>query len=62
MALLDRSRVAVLPFRDEAMPMLGLEVMTRGDCGVATDVGGIAAELNPGRLLSPRGDGPAAPA
>nr|WP_246406476.1 glycosyltransferase family 4 protein [Modestobacter versicolor] len=49
MALLDRSRIAVLPSRDEAMPMFILEAMARGNCVISTDVGGIAAVLEGGR-------------
>ncbi|WP_051515629.1 glycosyltransferase family 4 protein [Candidatus Blastococcus massiliensis] len=49
MALLDRSQVAVLPSRDEAMPMFILEAMARSNCVISTDVGGIAAVLGEGR-------------
>jgi glycosyltransferase involved in cell wall biosynthesis len=49
MALLDQSRVAVLPSRDEAMPMFILEAMARRNCVISTDVGGIAAVLGEGR-------------
>ena len=48
MALLDRSRVAVLPSREEAMPMFILEAMARENCVISTDVGGIAAVLQGG--------------
>jgi glycosyltransferase involved in cell wall biosynthesis len=49
MSLLDQSRVAVLPSRDEAMPMFILEAMARRNCVISTDVGGIAAVLDGGR-------------
>lgn len=48
MTLLDRSRVAVLPSREEAMPMFLLEAMARENCVISTDVGGIAAVLEGG--------------
>jgi glycosyltransferase involved in cell wall biosynthesis len=48
MALLDRSAIAVLPSRDEAMPMFILEAMARHNCVVSTRVGGIAAVLDQG--------------
>lgn len=48
MALLDRSAIAVLPSRDEAMPVFILEAMVRHNCVIATDVGGIAAVLAQG--------------
>ncbi len=57
MALLDRSRVAVLPSRAEAMPVFLLEAMARDNCVVSTDVGGIPAVLGGGRgVVVPAGD------
>jgi glycosyltransferase involved in cell wall biosynthesis len=48
MKLLERSKVAVLPSRDEAMPMFILEAMGRDCCVVSTAVGGIPAVLADG--------------
>lgn len=55
MALLDRSAIAVLPSRDEAMPMFILEAMARDNCVISTHVGGIPAVLADGRgmLVAP---------
>ncbi len=46
MELLERRRVAVLPSRDEAMPMFILEAMARRACVISTTVGGIPAVLD----------------
>ena len=48
LSLLDRSQIAVLPSRDEAMPVFILEAMARNNCIVASDVGGIPAMLDHG--------------
>ncbi|MBN8486323.1 MAG: glycosyltransferase family 4 protein [Burkholderiales bacterium] len=55
MEWLDRSAVAVLPSRDEAMPMFILEAMARDNCVIAGAVGGIPAVLSEGRgyLVAP---------
>jgi len=49
MELLDRSSIAVLPSRNEAMPMFILEAMARDNCVISTRVGGIPAVLGKGR-------------
>ena len=49
MELLDRASIAVLPSRDEAMPMFILEAMARDNCVISTKVGGIPAVLGEGR-------------
>ncbi len=57
MTLLESASVAVLPSRDEALPMFVLEAMARDACVVATDVGGIAAVLDDGcGVVVPPGD------
>lgn len=57
MDLLDAAAVAVLPSRDEALPMFVLEAMARDACVVASDVGGIAAVLDDGcGVVVPPGD------
>ncbi|WP_431685472.1 glycosyltransferase family 4 protein [Hahella sp. NBU794] len=57
MDLLDRAAIAVLPSRDEAMPMFILEALARHCCVISTPVGGIANVLSDGRgLLAPAGD------
>lgn len=57
MALLDRAAVAVLPSRDEAMPMFILEAMARQSCVISTNVGGIPAVLSEGcGILTEAGD------
>lgn len=48
MELLESAEIAVLPSRDEAMPMFILEALARQDCVVATRVGGIPAVLADG--------------
>lgn len=45
MELLEHASVAVLPSRDEAMPMFILEAMARSACVISTTVGGIPAVL-----------------
>lgn len=46
MELLEHASVAVLPSRDEAMPMFILEAMARRSCVISTTVGGIPAVLD----------------
>lgn len=48
MGLLDTASIAVLPSREEAMPMFILEALARDCAVVSTDVGGIAAVLADG--------------
>lgn len=45
MQMLERSSVAILPSRDEAMPMFILEALARDNCVISTRVGGIPALL-----------------
>ena len=57
MNYLDRAEIAVLPSRDEAMPMFILEALARRCCVISTTVGGIAKVLGEGRgLLASPGD------
>ena len=55
MSLLERSTIAVLPSRDEAMPMFILEALARGNAVISTTVGGIPEVLGDGAgvLVSP---------
>lgn len=55
MELLEHASVAVLPSRDEAMPMFILEAMARRSCVISTTVGGIPAVLDDGHgaLVAP---------
>lgn len=60
MQLLEDASVAVLPSRDEAMPMFILEAMARRACVISTTVGGIPAVLDGDRgILVPPADAPA---
>ncbi len=57
MALLERSSIAVLPSRDEAMPMFILEAMARSNCVISTAVGSISWVVREGRGVGlPAGD------
>ncbi|WP_455133512.1 glycosyltransferase [Microbacterium aurum] len=57
MELLERSEIAVLPSRDEAMPMFILEALARRNAVISTTVGGIPAVLGDGAgTLVPPGD------
>ena len=57
MDLLDNASIAVLPSREEAMPMFILEAMARECAVVSTNVGGIAAVLAHGAgAVVPVGD------
>lgn len=55
MSLLESSAIAVLPSRDEAMPMFLLEAMARSNAIISTPVGGIPAVLagGAGQLVNP---------
>ncbi|WP_345801558.1 glycosyltransferase [Microbacterium sp. AZCO] len=48
MSLLERSTIAVLPSRDEAMPMFVLEALARRNAVISTPVGGIPSVLGDG--------------
>ncbi|MCG8317575.1 MAG: glycosyltransferase family 4 protein [Pseudomonadales bacterium] len=58
MRLLDQAAVAVLPSRDEAMPMFILEALARHCCVISTYVGGIPKVLSDDRgiLIQPDAD------
>lgn len=57
MALLESSKVAVLPSRDEAMPMFIIEAMARSNAVVSTLVGGIPKVVDETvGILVPPGD------
>lgn len=49
MSLLDRSKIAVLPSLDEAMPMFILEALARQNCVLSTSVGAIPSLLGDDR-------------
>ncbi|MDQ6809080.1 MAG: glycosyltransferase [Verrucomicrobiota bacterium] len=61
LALLDEADVLIVPSRDETMPIVILEAMSRGKAVISTDVGGISEWLRDGlnALLVPS-DNPAA--
>ncbi len=57
MKLLETSQVAVLPSRDEAMPMFLIEAMARANAIVSTRVGGIPELVDQDSgILVPAGD------
>jgi glycosyltransferase involved in cell wall biosynthesis len=57
MQLLETSSIAVLPSRDEAMPLFILEALARRNCVIASEVGGIPDVLAGGAgVLVPPGD------
>ncbi|MGW9113329.1 glycosyltransferase [Microbacterium sp. NPDC055683] len=57
LALLERSAIAVLPSRDEAMPMFVLEALARRNAVIASEVGGVPSLLDGGAgALVPPGD------
>jgi glycosyltransferase involved in cell wall biosynthesis len=57
MRLLEASSIAVLPSRDEAMPLFILEALARRNCVISTDVGGIPEVLADGAgIVIPPGD------
>ena len=59
LALQDRAAIAVLPSRNEALPMFLLEAMARGCAPVSTDVGEVGSLLSDGcGLVVPAGDAP----
>ena len=55
MEILDRAAIAVLPSRDEGMPMFILEALARRNLVISTDVGGIPTLLRDGAgvIVSP---------
>jgi glycosyltransferase involved in cell wall biosynthesis len=54
--LLAGAAIAVLPSRDEAMPLFVLEALASSTAVVATDVGGVAAVLDGAGIVVPAGD------